>query len=137
VLFALFAPGGATGIAAPVPAERTKATKELAALTAKCEGSWKGTVGCQGNLLLRANSTYEWEGRGPGGDTETGVWELRGNPQSLTLRLKCKTADDLDREGKIVDVEITRVDETRLRFWSPESTEPLSFLRAMKPPRKP
>ena len=84
---------------------------------------------------MQADGTYEWKGRGPGGDTDRGVWVVRGEPQSPTLSLKCKTSDDPEREGKTVDVKIVRVTEGSLAFKSPEST-PLEFTRAMKPAAK-
>jgi len=134
---ALVAMLAASGIAAPVPAERVKAAKELAALAAKFEGEWRGDAGCQGTLILQANGTYEWKFRGPGGDTDTGVWELRGDTQSPTLSLKCKTSDDPERKGKTVDVKVVRMTEGALAFQYPEATEPMTFTRDMKQPRQP
>jgi hypothetical protein len=125
-----------SGVAAPVPAERTKAEKELAVFATKLHGTWEGNRGCQGRLILQADGTYEWKFRGPGGETDTGVWEMRGDPESPTLSLKCKTSDDPEREGKTVDVKIVRVTEACLVFRSPESA-PLEFTRAMESPRKP
>ena len=124
----------ASGIAAPVPAERVKAEKELAAFATKLHGTWEGNRGCQGRLILQADGTYEWKFRGPGGDTDTGVWEMRGDTQSPTLSLKCKTSDDPERKGKTVDVKVVRMTEMSLAFKSPESA-PLEFTRAMKSPK--
>jgi hypothetical protein len=125
----------ATALAAPVPAERVKAEKELAAFATKLHGTWDGNRGCQGRLILQADGTYEWKFRGPGGDTDTGVWEMRGDPQSPTLSLKCKTSDDPTREGKTVDMKNVRVSEPQLVFKSPEATGSLAFTRAMEPPK--
>ena len=76
----------ATGFAAPVPAERAKAERELAALGTKLHGRWHGEGGCVGNLTFRADGTYEWTHRGPGGHTDTGAWAVRGEPMAPVLK---------------------------------------------------
>lgn len=131
VLIALVA---ATGWTAPVPAERVKTERELAAFATKLHGSWSGDAGCQGTLALQANGTYEWKLRGPGGDTDAGVWEMRGDAQSPALWLKCKTSDDPERVGTGVQMKVTQVTESKLTLL-PAGSAPLEFTREMQPPR--
>jgi len=81
LLVALVAVSGST---APVPADRAKAEKELAAVAAKLHGSWRGGA-CEGTITFCENRTYSWTGIGPGGDCHEGTWTLRGDPTQPTL----------------------------------------------------
>ena len=131
LLVALFA---AAGSGAPVPAERLKAEKELAALSAKLHGAWRGGA-CEGRLTFRADGTYEWSGRGPGGDTDTGTWALRGDAPAPTLVLKCKTSDDPERAGTTAELKSVQVDDAGFAFKYTESSAPRLFERPKKESR--
>jgi hypothetical protein len=127
LLVAGFAPGGP---AAPVPADRVKADKELATLSAKLHGAWLGDEGCVGRLTLRPDGTYEWRFRGPGGETDTGTWLLRGDPAQPTLALACKTSDDPDREGKTAEAKLAKLAERNFELKYANSSQPQRFSRA-------
>jgi len=131
VLFALAVGAGAGASGAPVPAERIKAEKELAALATKLHGVWIGGP-CEGRFTFRADGTYEWTHRGPGGDTDAGTWAIRGDAQKPVLVLKCKTSDDSDREGTTAEMKLDRLDEMGFTFKSPESSAPMRFSRGTK-----
>jgi hypothetical protein len=131
----LLAALAATG-AAPVPAERRKLDRELAERGIRLHGSWIGGP-CQGRITFRADGTYEWTGRGPGGDTDTGTWAVRGTPSAPVLVLACKTSDDEDRTGTLLELRVTHLGATGFTIESPEAKKPIEFLRAMNPPRNP
>ena len=118
----------AAGSGAPVPAERLKAEKELAAVAAKLHGEWVGGP-CEGRLTFRPDGTYEWSGRGPGGDTDTGTWVLRGDTKAPVLVLKCKTSDDEEREGTTAELKLLQVDDAAFAFKFPERAERSRFER--------
>src|SRR5437870_4144046 len=84
----------ATGPAAPVPAERAKAEKELAAVAAKLHGAWRGGA-CEGTITFRENGTYTWTGIGPGGHRHEGKWVLRGDPAQPVLAMECRKSFDV------------------------------------------
>ena len=117
---------GASG--APIPAERIKAQKELAALGTKLHGNWIAGP-CEGMLTFQADGTYSWVHRGPGGDAESGAWAVRGEPTALVLVLKCKTADDPDREGKSVELPLVILEDGGFTMKHPEAPKPMEFVR--------
>jgi hypothetical protein len=126
-----------SGTAAPVPADRAKAEKELAAFGAKLHGTWRGDAGCQGNITLKADGTYAWTGRGPGGHRDTGTWVLRGEVPQPVLALKCKTSDNEDRAGTTVTVKLT-LEGTSLAFKYADPPSEQTFTRMKeKEPRAP
>jgi hypothetical protein len=116
--------------AAPIPADRVKADKELAATAAKLHGAWLGDEGCVGRLTLRPDGTYEWRYRGPGGETDTGTWALRGDPAQPILALTCKTSDDPDRAGKTVEVKLVKLADRSFELKYANSDSPQRFARA-------
>jgi hypothetical protein len=128
LLLAALAPGGAS---APVPADRAKAEKELAAVAAKLHGSWAGPP-CEGRLTFHANRTYEWTDRGPAGKRDKGVWTLGGDPAQPTLVLECKSSAEPDLVGKAAEVKLVRLDEETLAFKEPGAKKPKTFERAEK-----
>jgi len=119
----------ATVSAAPVPAERAKAEKELAAVAAKLHGSWRGGP-CVGCLTFRANGTFEWTGIGPGGDSKTGNWFVRGEALAPILILKCVAADDEEEKGKATEYKLVQMDAASFAFKYPEREKPQVFERA-------
>lgn len=124
VLVAVFAPVGAS---APVPADRAKVEKELAAVATKLHGSWQGGP-CEGEVTFRADRTYEWTGIGPGGNRHEGTWTLRGDPARPTLVMACKKADELALEGKTTELAVVRVGE-EFEFKRPDAAKPQTFER--------
>jgi len=129
------------GISAPVPLERAKAEKELAALAEKLHGSWRGGA-CEGMITFRADRTYEWTGIGPGGDRDNGVWSLRGDPAKPTLVMECKKSDDADRQGKTTERTVVRVSGEEFEFRHADATAARVFERVKpevgpRPPRGP
>jgi hypothetical protein len=118
LLVAVLAGGGNS---APVPVERAKAEKELAALAEKLHGSWDGGP-CEGTITFRADRTYEWTGIGPGGDRDSGAWSLRGDPAEPVLVMECKKSDAEDRRGKTTERTVVRVDGEEFEFKHADGT---------------
>lgn len=119
----------ANGLAgAPVPAERVKAQKELAALGTKLHGNWIAGP-CEGLLTFQTDGTYSWVHRGPGGEAESGAWALQGTPTVPVLVLKCKTADDRDREGKTAELPLVMQEDGGFTMNHPEASKPMEFVR--------
>jgi hypothetical protein len=106
--------GWAQGLlAAPAPSG-TGPGKELATLEKKLLGAWKGQMGCAGNLLFRADGTYEWTGYGPGHMDSAGTWKVRWDALPATLVLTCKTSKIPEAVGKITEVKLIRLDDATL-----------------------
>lgn len=120
VLLAVLATGATS---APVPADRAKADKEFAAVAAKVLGSWDGGP-CEGAITFRADRTYEWTGRGPDNESDTGVWTLRGDPAEPTLVMECKKSDSPARAAKTTEVKVASVDDERLLLQHPNFAKP-------------
>lgn len=120
------------GWAAPVPAERAKAERELVAMGTKLHGTWIGGP-CEGHLTFRADGTYAWKHRGPAGFSEAGTWAIRGEPSAPVLIMKCKKSTHEDRIGTTVEMKLNRVDETGCVFTYPETSTPKRFESAKKP----
>jgi hypothetical protein len=116
----------ASAAGAPVPAERAKEEKRLAALAAGLHGSWVGGP-CEGRITFRRDGTYEWIFRGPGGDSEGGTWFLRPGTPHPKLVLKCKMADDRKREGGVVELKLTPAGERGFTLQDPEDARPMRF----------
>jgi hypothetical protein len=127
---------GANVSAAPIPVERVKAQKELAAQATKLHGAWIAGP-CEGRLDFRADGTYEWTQRGPGGEAENGAWAVQGTPTALVLVLKCKTADDVTREGKTVELPLVMMENGGFTLKHPEVRKPMEFVRVKCGPRPP
>jgi hypothetical protein len=132
-LVAMIATVAVSGTAAPIPAERAKAEKELVAFGTKLHGAWHGDVGCQGTITFKADGTYQWIHRGPGGHRDTGAWALRGEVPQPVLILKCKTSQD-DRAGTTVEVKLT-LEGTGLAFQhaNPPMTETFTRMKEKEP----
>ena len=126
VLVSLVAVVALGASAAPVPAERAKAEKELTAVATKLHGSWRG-VACEGEITFHENRTYEWTGIGPGGDRHEGVWTLRGDPARPTLVMECKKADDPERKGKTTELKVVGVDDDQFEFKYSDTTKSRTF----------
>ena len=120
----------ATGMSTPDRNERGSGTAiaigkgadDLAALETKLLGNWRGDEPCSGSLDILPGGKYERKMRGPGGDTSTGTWALRWNALPPTLVLTCKTSDDPDEVGKIVETKIVELDDAKLAIKDPAST---------------
>ena len=80
----------------------------------KILGAWRGQTGCAGNLVFRADGTYEWKQRGPGGDDSAGTWKVRGDGLPATLVLTCKKSEFLEEVGKTIEVTLIRLDDESL-----------------------
>lgn len=117
--------------AAPVPADRVKAEKEMATVVAKLHGSWQGGP-CEGRMTFRRDRTYEWSGRGPGGESDKGVWILRGDATQPTLVMECKESDNPDRAGKSLEVSLIRVDDENLVLKYANEEQPRTYPRYVK-----
>src|SRR5262249_42436109 len=83
---------------------------QMAALEQKMIGAWQGQTGCAGNVLFRADGTYELKGYGPGGDEFAGTWKVRWDALPPTLVLTCKTSEIPEELGKLKLIQLD--DET-------------------------
>ncbi|MBY0455748.1 MAG: hypothetical protein K2V38_00260 [Gemmataceae bacterium] len=91
---------GAEAIAAPVPAAVLKEEAQRLALVGALAGaSYRGGP-CQGEITLRADGTFDWNGIGPGGDRRSGTWAVRGLAREPVVVLTCTAADSLDDKGR-------------------------------------
>jgi hypothetical protein len=101
-------------LAVPAPSGKARG-KEAAALEKKLLGSWKGQEPvCAGNMLFRADGTYEWTEFGPGGDNSTGTWKVRWDALPPTLVLTRRTSEEPEEDGKITELKLIRLDDTNL-----------------------
>lgn len=128
VLVAVLAP---SGTAAPVPADRAKAEKELAALVKKLHGAWIGGP-CEGIITLREDGTYAWTGIGPGGDQHEGKWALRGDPAQPTVVMESRKSFDVTLKGT-VELRVVRAGDAEFEFKVAGAEKPRLFER-VKPP---
>ncbi|HVK12921.1 MAG TPA: hypothetical protein VM597_29480 [Gemmataceae bacterium] len=118
--------------AAPLPP--AKAGRDLTEVDKKLYGTWTGTGPCQGNLVLRADGTYDRTGVGPGGHASAGTWTLRKDAGTPTLVLKCKEADN-PADVREVAVRIVRLDDVSLSVTDPDSPgskKPRTYSREKK-----
>ena len=103
------------------------------ALEKKLHGAWQGQSGCQGDLTLRADGTYEKSKCGPGGDSFAGTWEVQWDALPLKLVMICKTADDPKAVGKKDVVNLTKLDDKSLSVTYPGSDFTWQYARMKKP----
>ncbi len=118
----------ALGLCAPIPAGSSKAARDLAALERKLHGDWAGQGPCDGRLAVRADGTYRRTGHRPAGTTSAGTWALRWDALPPTLALTCDYSEDPAQVGKVLEVEVTRLDDERLEFRYKDQA-PARFLR--------
>jgi hypothetical protein len=109
-----------------------KSESSPAALQKKLHGKWKGQSACQGDLILRADGTFEKPHCGPGDDTFTGAWEMRWDALPLTLVMTCKTSSDPTAVGKKDEVKLIRLDEKELVVSYPSSDFEWQYSREKK-----
>jgi hypothetical protein len=77
-------------------------------------GQWYGQGGCDGDLLLRADRTFELKDYGPATSDRAGVWTLRGQGLPATLELTFKSSDVREDVGTTMRVQITKLDDKNL-----------------------
>jgi hypothetical protein len=92
----------------------TERGKELAALEQKLVGAWKGQGGCEGNLLFRADGTYNLTQFGPAASDTAGTWKVRWDALPPTLALTCTTSEIPEEVGKTTEGKLVRLDKERL-----------------------
>lgn len=83
----------------------------LSPLEKKLVGQWYGQGGCDGNLLLRADGTFELKDYGPAGDASAGLWKVQGQKLPATLELTFKAADLSELVGTTMRVKIVKLDD--------------------------
>lgn len=106
VLAALSLPVGA----AP-PAHRAAAGPT--ALERKLHGKWTGPA-CGGDLVLRANGSFERQHYGPANQSLSGTWAVRWDALPPTLVLTCKDADYAGTIGTVQEVKVVQLDDETL-----------------------
>jgi hypothetical protein len=121
---AVFAAGGS---GAPVPAERAKAEKELAAVAAQLNGVWRGGP-CEGTITFRENGTYTWTGIGPGGNCHEGKWVLRGDPTQPVLAMECRKSFDRALSENL-ELRVVRVAASEFEFKTADAEKHRLFER--------
>ena len=86
------------------------------ALERKLLGEWEGPA-CGGELILRADGTFQRLHYSPGNNELTGTWEVRWNALPPTLVLTCKAADHASFVGK-EEVKLIQLDDEVLAYQS-------------------
>jgi len=109
---------GATPVVLAEPPAKVP-VKELAALNQKIVGEWKGRIGCDGRLVVRADGTYEWTGYGPAANDSGGTWKVRWDTEPATLVLTCKTSEITEEVGKVTTMKLVKLTDTTLAFDRP------------------
>ena len=88
--------------------------KGLSPLEKKLLGQWYGQGGCDGNLLLRADGTFELKDYGPAGFNIAGLWKVQGKALPATLELNFKATDLSELVGTTMRVKILKLDDKNL-----------------------
>jgi hypothetical protein len=88
--------------------------QERPALEKKLLGRWYGQGGCDGNLLLRNDGTFELKEYGPAPINCAGAWKVRGHTLPAALELAFKSSDDPDIIGTALRVKIVKLDAQNL-----------------------
>jgi hypothetical protein len=101
-----------------LPAPTTPPLSELGAMELKLIGRWAGPA-CGGELIFRADGTYEWRHRGPGGTNSAGVWKLRWDALRPALTMTCMTSDDAADVGRTLELKLRQVGDAALVFNFP------------------
>jgi hypothetical protein len=114
----------AGGLSAPVPAEARQPGRALAALERKLHGEWVGRGPCDGRLTVRADGTFEWRARGPGGDTTAGTWAVKWDALPPTLVLTGKEPNDPAAAVRTEAVRLVRLDAEALAVTHPDGPTP-------------
>ena len=113
-----------------------KAKEPPAALEKKLHGMWECERDCVGDLMLRADGTFERLRYSPGNNKLAGTWEMRWNALPPTLVLTCKTSDEPDRfsVGKIFEVKVIQLNDEALAYENPNERgdQPIRFARVKK-----
>jgi hypothetical protein len=107
---------------------------EVAARGQKLPGVWQGG-GCDGRLVLRADSTYALTDWGPTASEFTGTWLVRGHALPATLVLKCKSSLDPKDVGKTTELKIIKLDDKNLavEYANPNGSPPGRYTRVPTP----
>jgi hypothetical protein len=103
-----------------LPAPTTTSFSELGAMELKLIGRWVGPA-CGGDLIFRADGTYEWQHRGPGGTNSAGRWKLRWDALRPALTITCVTSDDAADVGRTLELNLRQVGAGALVFNFPGS----------------
>ena len=91
-----------------------KPDKNLSALEQKMIGEWMGRGGCDGRLMFRADGTYKLTEYGPAAADTGGIWKVRWDALPPTLVLTCKTSENPEEVGKILEVKLIKLDDKSL-----------------------
>jgi hypothetical protein len=103
-----------------LPAPTARALSEPEGMELKLIGQWAGPA-CGGELIFRADGTYEWRHRGPGGTNSAGGWKLRWDALRPALTMRCVTSDDPADMGGTLELKLRQVGEAALVFDLPGS----------------
>ncbi len=109
----------------PVLATGPTDTKQVCA--SKLIGVWEGQGGCDGDLTIRADKTFELKGYGPGGDTLSGLWHIEWEGQKPTLFLVDKQPGTF---YGIMRLQIGKLDKQNLQITHDKSERLGEYLRS-------
>jgi len=98
-----------------LPAPTTTPFSELGAMELNLIRRWAGPA-CGGELIFRADGTYEWRHRGPGGTNSAGRWKLRWDGLRPALTITCVTSDDAADVGRTLELNLRQVGAAALVF---------------------
>lgn len=101
-----------------------------AALERKLHGAWKGGP-CHGELILKADRTFERRHYSPGNYNLTGTWKVRWDALPPTLVLNRKTSDGPGSVGKTSEVKLVQLDDEVLAYQF-RSEKPTRYTRVKK-----
>ena len=102
----------------------------LAALEKKLHGNWcGGPAPCVGELLFKADGTYERRHYSPANINSGGTWSLRWDALPPTLTLNCKTSDDPDDVNKAFQYKLSRLDDATFAIAHENGPKPLIYSR--------
>jgi hypothetical protein len=124
--------GAATAGAFPAPAPPAKSGKDVSALEQKLHGSWKGQGGCVGNFTFEPVGSFVRTNFGPVACKMEGAWEVRWDALPPTLVLTCKSSNDEDDVGKVIEVKIIELDNANFACQFRDEEAPKRYKRLEK-----
>lgn len=95
----------------------------LQALENKLQGAWKGKGPCDGELLIRADGTFQRRHFSPGNNSLSGKWQVRWDALPPTLVLVCETSDRDFFVGKTTQLAVLTLNEADLVYRHPSQSK--------------
>lgn len=112
----------------PAAAAQNSKIDALTALERKLHGNWRGGP-CIGELLFRADGTYERKHYSPANISSTGTWTLRWDALPPTLTLNCTASDDPSDVNKAFQYSLSQLNDTTFAIAHEKGSKPLVYSR--------